>query len=68
MIVDTCCAEPAPEKFLGAWKCINCRLAYDEHAWECDPRVTRARLDSRRFSREQTKIIDMIKSDPVDEI
>jgi hypothetical protein len=63
--MDLChCPNPAPEKQPGSnmLLCLNCRMYYDEDAWSRDSRVKRAILESRKFSKEQQKLIDDLMS------
>lgn len=70
--MDLChCAEPAPERIYGTHTtprssslvCLNCRLPYDEAEWKSDPRVKRAQLEARQFTKEQQDIVDSIMRD-----
>ena len=61
--MDLChCAKPAPEPHdnQGNLVCLNCRMWYVESAWKIDPRVRRAQLEARQFSKEQQDIVDSI--------
>jgi hypothetical protein len=59
--MDYChCAEPAPETVNGSVVCLNCRLWYDEQLWNRDSRVKQAVQESRRFTKEQQDIVEMI--------
>ena len=62
--MDLChCAEPAPEKVGNGIMCLNCRMWYDEVQWKQDPRVKRAQLEARQFTKEQQDIVDTIMRD-----